>query len=441
MGCKQSKSTIDYVEQPKRSIAENSLNVIVVHYNPQRFKRRAALINECLQRLSDTRRRLQSSSEFRLNIVAVELIYENENNNPDVQFDAQDGVEMTHAIPNKSEIMQTTDNDVQIIRRTVESTQVMWSKEQLINIAIRSLPEDEKHVAWIDSDISFVDDSWVSNAIMALSKHHLAFGQLWSTCDMLGPDGEAQKGMTMTSFAQQNARGKAYVSCSNRQVEDYWHPGFAWVATMAALKKTGCLIDKTLGSADRHMAMSFLGRASETVPDNIHINYKSQVVEWQDRVIRHKIELIVVPVHIMHHWHGSLHRRQYMERWDILARHRFDPDTHLIFNRKTDLYIWDQSCPKGLLHAVNGYFESRQEDSLDDDNDHPADSERNRNRYGGDDDYDEGMIEDDPCFAESIMQGANSIVNVISEAMAESSTSVIENNNHTADLSSLDFYA
>ena len=58
----------------------------------QRLKRRAALINECLQRLSDTRKRLQSSSEFHLNIVAVELIYENENDNPDVQFDSQDEI-------------------------------------------------------------------------------------------------------------------------------------------------------------------------------------------------------------------------------------------------------------------------------------------------------------------------------------------------------------
>jgi hypothetical protein len=439
MGCKQSKSTTDYVEQPERSIVESTLNVIVVHYNPQRFKRRAALINECLQRLSDTRKRLQSSSEFRLNVVAVELIYENENDNPDVQFDSQDGIEMTHSIPNKSEIMKTVDHDVQIIRRTVESKQVMWSKEQLINIAIRSLPEDEKYVAWIDSDVSFTDDSWVSKAIMSLSKQPLAFGQLWSTCDMLGPDGEAQKGMTMTSFAQQKALGKTYVSCSNRQVDEYWHPGFAWVATMAALKKTGCLIDKTLGSADRHMAMAFLGRASETVPDNIHINYKSQVIEWQQRVVRHKIKLIVVPVHIKHHWHGSLRRRRYMERWDILARHRFDPDRHLTFNRKTDLYTWDHSCPEELLDAVNEYFESRQEDSLDDEDDYPDDS---RNVYEGYDDYDEAMVEGAPSsIAESIMQGANAIANAISEAIGESSTSPIENNNHTADLTSLDFYA
>ena len=80
-------------------------------------------------------------------------------------------------------------------------------------------PKDTKYIAWIDSDIEFTDDLWVSKTIRTLQDHPLSFAQMWSTCDMLGPDGKKQKGMTFTSFAQQRASGRTYISCSNRQVK------------------------------------------------------------------------------------------------------------------------------------------------------------------------------------------------------------------------------
>jgi len=336
MGCKQSTPT---AAEHKISRVDARLTVIIVHYNPQHYKRRAQLVNECLQRLTRTKARL--SSPRTLEIVAVELTYGH----------------------HKPEILPV--DDVRIIRRNVPERQVMWSKEQLINLAIRSLPQDDEYIAWIDSDIGFTDDSWVSKAILALSRHPLAFGQLWTTCDMLGPDGRRQEGMTMTSFAQQRAAGKTYVSTSNRQVDEYWHPGFAWIATRRALEATGGLIDRTLGSADRHMAMSFLGRAAETVPENVHTSYKKQVLEWQQKVNEHGIEFIVVPVHIQHFWHGPMRRRLYMERWDVLAKHKYDPYRYLQWNPGDSLYYWSEECPDELMEDVMDYFEHRQEDSHD----------------------------------------------------------------------------
>ncbi len=323
------------------------LTVIVVHYNPQKFNKRAQLVNECLSRLSKTKTRLAKDSTFDLNIVAAELIY-HDDSSAKVQ----------------SEINPL--KNVEIVCTVVPSGQVMWSKEQLINLVLRDLPEDEKYVAWIDSDVAFTDDSWVSKAISKLSLYPLAFGQLWSTCDMLGPDGNVQEGMTVKSFAQQKDEGKSYISCSNRQVNDYWHPGFAWCATMEALKRTNFLIDKTLGSADRHMAMSFLARAAETVPDNIHRNYKNQILEWERSVLENDIALILIPNHIVHHWHGSLKHRAYMGRWNLLAKHRFDPSKHLRWNEEKRLYYWHASCPQELQDDIIDYFQNRQEDSSED---------------------------------------------------------------------------
>lgn len=184
---------------------------------------------------------------------------------------------------------------------------------------------DAKYVAWIDSDIAFENDDWVKDSIAVLSKHDNAFGQLWKTCDMLGPGDDKHENpetlMTVTSFSAQHASGKDYSSRHNTD-QEYWHPGFAWIATISAVKKVNGLIDKTLGSADRHMAMSFLGLAVETVPDGISETYLDQVLQWQDCVANAGIELVNVPCHISHYWHGPMRRRLYMERWKILVQHR-----------------------------------------------------------------------------------------------------------------------
>lgn len=414
MGCRQSSLTS----------ADNRLTVIVVHYNPQQFKRRAFLMNECLKRLSETQRRIAASSDFRLNIVAVELLYKD-------KIKARKS-EITLRVPG-----------VRVIRRTVDSQEVMWSKEQLINLAIRTLPdEDEKYVAWIDSDIAFHDDSWVSSAITTLSQHPLAFGQLWSTCDMLGPNDEKTE-MTVTSFAQQKANGRSYISCSNRQVDDYWHPGFAWCATMSALRKTEYLIDKTLGSADRHMAMSFLGRARETVPDNVHANYLEQVMKWQDRVLKNNIQLVGIQARIKHYWHGPLHRRKYMGRWNILARHKFDPNKHLKLDQDRELYIWDESCPEELQTEIDDYFLERQEDSAEEDHS----SQQNSNGGAGDGDEGAAGI---GCFFESntvsemIVQAVSNMIEVVAISSDQTNDLAAPSNNDqtpSADPQSLDFYA
>ena len=47
----------------------------------------------------------------------------------------------------------------------VEYKDQIWVKETLINMAIRRLPKNWKYVAWIDADISFVNENWVDDTI------------------------------------------------------------------------------------------------------------------------------------------------------------------------------------------------------------------------------------------------------------------------------------
>lgn len=339
MGCNQSKGVgVVAIPQPKKDDElDNSLTVIVVHYNPCQYERRAFLINDCLSRLCDTRtEQSQKPKAPQLHIVAVELTYDDRA--PEV-------------VPR---------DEMEIIRRRVSSRNIMWSKEQLINMAIERLPKNRRFISWMDSDIAIMEDNWVEATVQKLSQHPKAFAQLFATCDMLGPDGKAQ--VRVTSFAQQYTSGKKYQDVSNKH-SDYWHPGFVWAATREALRCTNGLIAKTLGSADRHMAMAFLLRATETVPAGLHPSYLKQVDEWEQRVQVNNLELVVVPLKIVHFWHGSLKRRQYMERWEILKNSGFDLEHHLEYDEDQDLYVWSDGCPAPLVNLVSQYFEQRLEDS------------------------------------------------------------------------------
>jgi len=43
----------------------------------------------------------------------------------------------------------------------VETEHSLWIKESMINIAVSDLPQNWKYVAWVDADISFLNQNWV----------------------------------------------------------------------------------------------------------------------------------------------------------------------------------------------------------------------------------------------------------------------------------------
>lgn len=328
--------------------SSESVTAIVVHFNPSNYARRTVVTNECIQRLVQTQLRLSdlpgTSTKVELDITVVELCY---------------GSNESQTDPNNFPTVKT-------ICCRCDEKHKMWSKENLINIALdeQYLSPETKYVAWIDSDIAFTDDKWVSDVVASLAPHEFAFGQVWSTCEMLGPEENSYEPKVMvSSFCSQYVAGKVYGERHSIDRE-YWHPGFAWMATVSALRATKGLIAQTLGSADRHMAMSFLGLVVQTVPDGMTNSYLDQVLTWQEYVKDNNIQLVHVPCHIHHHWHGPMHRRRYMERFEILKKHQFDPSFHLQYHY-TGLYLWTDACPPVFIKDVADYFDQRDEDSKD----------------------------------------------------------------------------
>jgi len=228
----------------------------------------------------------------------------------------------------------------------------VWMKEKLINVAIKTLPEDWKYTAWIDADITFLNPDWVQDTIDALQTNDVV--QMFRTAVNLGPNNEAIK--IDKGFGYMHAdSGTPYVKTDKY---GYWHPGYAWACTRKAFRTMGSsLLDwAILGSGDRHMAMAWVGRVLDSCPGNIHMNYKIMLMEYQHKCKNFSISY--VPGTILHHWHGRFEDRKYKERWDVLVRHAFDPIADVTMSLRLT------PTGKRMEKDLKAYFEGRREDSV-----------------------------------------------------------------------------
>lgn len=230
----------------------------------------------------------------------------------------------------------------------------MWLKENIINMASMHLPSDWKYIAWIDADILFLNENWVQDTKEALEYHDIV--QLFHTVVNMGPRGEAMK--TDKSFGYMHSRSGTSYTTSDKY--GFWHPGYAWACTRSTWTKMGCLLDwAILGSADRHMALAWIGRVESSRPGNVHPNYIRLLLEFQDKCKGFRLGNIDGT--ILHEWHGRLEDRKYRERWEILTKHQFDPLKDLSLTKEGLIQL--ASVGLRLQKDLDEYFLGRKEDS------------------------------------------------------------------------------
>ena len=245
----------------------------------------------------------------------------------------------------------------------LRSRSELWSKENLLNIGFSHLPADWKYAAWIDADVEFANADWASETVERLQLFDVL--QLFSQAVDLDPEHQVLSCVKPKSgfmYAWWNG-----LPASKHYDDGNWHPGYAWAIRREAYVASGGLMDFcVLGSADRHMAMSLVGKAGLSVSRKVSPAYKRRVLAWQDRAERYiQRNVNFVPGLLTHWWHGKKKDRRYIERWSILSRHDFDPDLDL----KRD---WSQHglleltarCP-ALRDDIRRYLRARNEDSVD----------------------------------------------------------------------------
>lgn len=263
----------------------------------------------------------------------------------------------------------------------LRTTQEFWLKECALNVGISRLPTDWKYVMWADADIHFARSDILEETVHQLQHYHIV--QCWEDAIDLGPRGEVievHKGFVWSWHNLDEAL--QLVGGSWHEIEKqcpyYYagpkgkksrtailHPGYAWAARREALVDLGGLFDVgLLGAADHHMAHCLVGRGLKASPTRLSPGYKRALVEWEKRANTHiRGNIGVVPGSITHSFHGKKKDRKYRDRWEILFKHNFEPDTDL----KRDwngLYALTHHGQR-MRNDLRRYFIARCEDSID----------------------------------------------------------------------------
>lgn len=266
--------------------------------------------------------------------------------------------------------LTSPNNDLHVQIRTDHE---LWHKENMINIGLHRLTlldPSWEYVAWIDGDLTFQRPDIIEETCHQLQHYDIV--QMFSHVVDMGPNME---------FVNQNA-SFAYMYHLNQchppqdvghggyyqpKGRAFWHPGYAWAARRRFFDRIQLFDKGILGAGDHHMALSLIGHGHKSLPGNTSDAYKKAVLDWEKQALYAiKKNVGYVPGLITHHWHGSKRNRRYVERWDIITKHKFDPVSDLI---KDSYGLYRLNMCHGersirLRDEIRRYFRQRHEDDI-----------------------------------------------------------------------------
>ena len=248
---------------------------------------------------------------------------------------------------------------------------VLWQKERLLNIALKSVPDACDKIAWLDCDVVFESGEWAERTIAALDQFALL--HLFQERHDLSRDVKLDQlpswdtQPTAQSVVHKMATGEA-------APEDLFLPatrltrrsttGLAWASRRDVLERHGLYDACILGGGDRAILCAALGE----------FDYAAQAARMNARRFEHYLawarpyfdsvggSVGHIPGRIFNLWHGDLYDRKYAERHRWLSKFGFDPFTDIAVDRNG---CWRWNSDKRDLHEfVRRYFESRNEDGV-----------------------------------------------------------------------------
>ena len=250
-----------------------------------------------------------------------------------------------------------TSNDADILVQ-ISGGALLWQKERLLDIAIKSVPENVENIAWLDCDVIFENSNWAGEAELQLSKLNII--QLYADLVDLGPEGY------LPNIKHLPPTGHGIVSAGITQ-QDFatWEEirsalnGLAWAARRSILEEHGLYDAMIVGGGDTAMFHAAYGQFEHEMQyHHLYGARQEHYLKWARPYYRTVGEKVGnIPGRIYHLWHGKFMHRNYLERHRLLAGFNFNPGIDLRIGANG---AWQWARPRpDLENYLRKYFSSR----------------------------------------------------------------------------------
>ena len=297
---------------------DDILHVVCVISNVHEFKRRWQLMRDFIDRMKEY---------DNIKLYVVELAYGEQ--------------EFVITDPTNSQHLQ------------LRTKHALWHKENMINVGVKKLlPTNWKAMAWIDGDIEFENPNWPMDTLKVLSEFDLV--QLFTSAYDLNENNEAMS--VWQSYGYKFCNGERF---KHTRGINYWHSGYAWACRREFYDSIGGLYEKgIIGSGDYVMTQGFVGNIA--CGDRSLYGFKKDIERYNAN-LKEDIKIGYIPCNILHYFHGSKKNRKYVERNQILIRHKYDPVKHLAYDSNGILIPSPNMC-QDFVTEIRNYFGERNED-------------------------------------------------------------------------------
>lgn len=208
----------------------------------------------------------------------------------------------------------------------VYTPNLLWHKEALLNGIVKTLPAKFKFVFWVDADVVFTNQHWLTEGVSALRSNNII--QPFEYCVHLGRD-ELKPSFSMgdvrstVSDPAQRFKTVWKSFCSNfgnsfgrsENYDQHGHVGFAWGARREVLEACP-LYDKALiGGADHIVAHAAAGQVPHPCITKAFKDDLKPVLEWShrfSRIVNRRVGYVKGDLY--HIWHGDIEKREYLRR-------------------------------------------------------------------------------------------------------------------------------
>ncbi|MDP7646006.1 MAG: hypothetical protein QF400_02495, partial [Candidatus Peribacteraceae bacterium] len=238
----------------------------------------------------------------------------------------------------------------------IQTSDILWQKEAALNVLIKNLPKEYDKIVWVDADLIFNNNNWLSETASKLEEYPVV--QCFETLLSLSQEGNNYSRVkTSIGFAVKNS-----LPCFSNLF--YYQPGCAWAGRREIFEKYELYSGHITGGGDSLMTIAFCKwKKHHYIRNNMGESMAIHFNKWANRiypVVRGNISYVSGSIN--HLWHGEYANRMYDQRIQILKDNDFDPEVDIAIG-SNGLLQWATDKPV-LHHEVKKYFWNRQEEGI-----------------------------------------------------------------------------